>query len=158
VVVLAVGGVLGAQALTGDGSGDNSAGSAETEAAVVVPVVQSGTAYTTTAFEEQVRSAIAPASTEVDTSPLTAAVGSPQPQIRITPMPDWLAAMDLAGCLEAVDPATDPLLVDAASYDSEAALVIGYLATPGQLDVYAVGADCSPADVQLLRYITIALT
>jgi hypothetical protein len=163
VAVLAVGGLFGAQLLN-DGADPSvvADGSASTEAAAAVPVVQSGTLYTSAGFEQQVTATLLPVVDDVAAptvspaqSAAPAAAGTPSPDLRFSPTPEWLAAMDLPGCLEAVDPAADPLLVDAASYDAEAALVITYSAGTGRLDVYAVSSSCSPADVDLLRYLSV---
>lgn len=169
VAVLAVGGVFGLQLLGGGDEGATTADSAG-RAAAVVPVVATGTSYTTAGFEAELEQSLAPAVNRYvqpaataepsPTEPTAAEVlaeGEPSPEIRTTPAPDWLAAMDLPGCLEAVDEAADPTVVDAATYDQQRALVIGYRAPDNRWEIFAVTSECNPEDVHLLRYVTVTL-
>jgi hypothetical protein len=170
VAVLAVGGVFGLQ-LLGDGDDGPATADSAGRGAAVVPVVATGTSYTTAGFEAELEAALPPAVTQyvqptavadpsASAEPAATEVaseGPPSPQIRTTPAPEWLAAMDLPGCLEAVDETADPTVVDAATYDEQRALVIAYRSAGDRWEIFAVTSECNPDDVHLLRYVTVSL-
>jgi hypothetical protein len=150
--------------LLGDGDEGPLTADSAGRAATVVPVVATGTSYTAAGFEQEIEQALVPAVSDfaVPTAaePSATAVlneGEPSPEIQATPAPEWLAAMDLPGCLEAVDEAADPAVVDAATYDQQRALVIGYRSSENRLEIFAVTSECNPEDVHLLRYVTVTL-
>jgi len=142
------------------------------EAAADVQVVSSGTSYTEAEFETQL-AVLAPAVSRTtagqdSTEGQDSAGGQDSPSAPdvagSTPEPvpvvsdeyvTSLYALPMAAleeCLRALNPETSPQVVDAASYETEPALVVVYSATAGDWDVFAVGIDCSAEDEHLLRY------
>jgi hypothetical protein len=151
------------------------------ETAAAVQVVSSGTAYTEDEFETQL-AVLAPtvAQTAQDTDraegqdaaegqdPAEGQDAATAPDVAGPPpepvpvvsdeyvtSPNALPVAELEECLRALNPEAAPRVVDAASYETEPALVVVYTATAGDWDVFAVGIDCSAEDEHLLRYLRI---
>jgi hypothetical protein len=100
-----------------------------------------------------------PSSGSAEVAPSISALSSPPGD----PLAGLRTSAGLARCLTALlDPGADveevlPLAVDYASYEGQAALVVVLPADkPDKVDVYVVGAGCSPADAQLLYFTRLA--
>jgi hypothetical protein len=156
-VALLGGAVLVGVNVLGDSDSDLAAAP---EAAADVQVVNSGTAYTEAAFETQLQ-VLAPTVAQEQSGQDSAAtspggsVPEPVPVVadEYVVSPYALPVASLEECLRALNPEAEPNVVDAATYDTEPALVVVYRATAGDWDVFAVGIDCSAEDEHLLRYL-----